>query len=190
MALSSSEAGDGVSEEQRQYSRRCVVLREERQKREDALAEEAAAWDAVSAACISRCVAAWAEEEARWRARLMPPTPPPPYAFRFRAGTTESVLPPGEAGDGARALLRGGPGTPTHVAETQLSQWEQENRADLEAWESLDRSDMAGAMLHILTSQHQRDMAIRKRACRRVLKSATALEWVSYPQYRESRMLL
>ncbi|CAC9538986.1 hypothetical protein, unknown function [Leishmania infantum JPCM5] len=187
--LSCSSLAAQGSEKQRQYGQRCALLREERYRRGSICALENNEWAELSIVCADELAVEWWREDAR-KSNNAGPTEPRPtrYTYRYRAGTTVSVLPVVQSTEALNGSLTAAVGT-VNAEENQLRLWEWENRADLQEWELGERQEMAQAMQSILVAQRELQLAHLEAACRRVMNGTTALDWTSYPRYDRPELL-
>ncbi|XQJ30542.1 hypothetical protein NXY56_006639 [Leishmania guyanensis] len=173
------------SEGQIHYSLRCSLLREERCQRDSLFSQAKEEHRQLCAVCAEESKTEWVREDARRAANISPPEPcPSRYTYKYKAGTTVSVLPVGQL----TAVLNQRPSAtvdPGNAEENLLEPWESENRVDLQEWELGERQEMLHAFQTILVAQHEHELALREAACKLVMGGATALDWTSYPHYAE-----
>ncbi|KAK7200739.1 hypothetical protein NESM_000131900 [Novymonas esmeraldas] len=185
MLSCSDAAADNGGQQRDHYGERCALLREERRERGTVRAAEMDEWVRLCVICADATDAELAREDERRRATARPPTPRPPlYVYRFRAGTTDSVLPVR-----APVLSRSARcGAAEDVEAVLLASWESENRDDMCEWEASERREMMQAVDWIVAAQHARELIARERACRKVLRGTTSLDWASYPAYESDKV--
>ncbi|CBZ30340.1 hypothetical protein, unknown function [Leishmania mexicana MHOM/GT/2001/U1103] len=187
--LSCSSLAAQDSEKQRQYGQRCALLREERYRRGSVGALENNEWEELCNVCADELGEEWEREVARENNNASPTEPcRPRYAYRYRAGTTVSVLPVDQSTEALNGGLTAAV-TSVNAEENQLRLWEWENRADLQEWELGERQEMAQTMQSILVAQRELELAHLESVCRHVMSGTTALDWTSYPRYDGSELL-
>ncbi|GET92294.1 hypothetical protein, unknown function [Leishmania tarentolae] len=176
-------------EKQSQYRQRLAFLREERSRRGSICTLEKNEWTGLCTVLAGELADKWGREGPKQSDNATPTRPRPlRYTYRYRAGTTVSVLPVGQSTaalkDGLTAAV-----SSANAGENSLTLWESENRADLEQWEHDEQQEIAHAMQSILGAQRELDRALLGRECRRLMSGTTALEWTSYPRYRGLHLL-